>query len=183
MAAKTNTSKVIKGQAFVSGNALVQDQMLMVVLPNGSTTTSSNFVTLIKDVWADLKSTTSEIKQVKGDCWCWEVKVTDTEDNSKEVTMKVQAPTPDKMVFWDEEKKNFDLEPNSDDSNWSKYWKEKIKNYLNSPSYGINAISPVEVTFPKTSYINQHGELVEKEEITFRRDDLGDMDNLLMMTF
>ena len=42
--------KIIKGQAWISGNSLVQDQILLT--DNGKS--SENTVTLIDDIWDDL---------------------------------------------------------------------------------------------------------------------------------
>lgn len=182
MAEETKT-KTVLGQAFVNGQRLVQDQIFMIILPGGKVNSSMNHVTLIEDIWEDLKGSDKYgVKHGKGDYWYWEIDVTDTE-TEKVTKMKVQVPRPGQMVFWNEEKKEFDLEESKEDTEWASYWKKRISDYINSPSYKENAISPVEVTFPESKYLDQNGNEIVKKEITFNRDDLGDMDNLLMMMF
>ena len=51
------TSKTIKGQAWIMGNKLLQDQTL--ILSNGET--SNNTVALVEDIWKDLTSDSGTI--------------------------------------------------------------------------------------------------------------------------
>lgn len=176
-------TKIVKGQAFVSGKSLVQDQIFMVVLPNGRANSSVNHLILINDIFEELQKDNTEYvpTQLKGDTWYWDIEVTDIE-TEKQVKQRVIIPRPTMQDFWDEEKGNYDLDPENG-TEWAKYWKGKIKAYVDSPYNNVNALSPVEVTFPGTKYLDQNGNLIEKPEVTIRRDDFGDLDNLLMTLF
>lgn len=118
--------KIVYAQPYVSGKSLIQEQILMIQMPGGSATSSKNIVTLIPDIWKDLKKSigTYNVKQVKGDTWFWDdekLVVTDTE-TEKSIKFKLQIPIPTKNIF-----KDFLEDPS--DSNWSIYWKRKLKNF------------------------------------------------------
>lgn len=183
----STATRIVYGQAFVSGDSLVQDQLLMVQMPNGSASTSENHVVLIPNIWEDLKKATGTyiVKQVKDEFWYWDdekLVMTDME-TEKPTKIKVQIPRPSLDIFRDPKTNALDLEEKDGDSDWVKFWKERLSKHVNSPYNSINAISPVEVTFPESSYLDQNGNVVKKDAITFRRDDLSDLDNLLMTMF
>lgn len=183
----STATRIVYGQAFVSGNSLVQEQLLMIQMPNGSATTSENHVVLIPNIWEDLKKSTEtyNVKQVKDEFWYWDddkLVMTDME-TEKSVKVKVQIPRPSLDIFRDPETNALDLKAKDEDSDWVKFWKERLSKHVNSLYNSINAISPVEVTFPESSYLDQNGNVVKKDAITFHRDDLSDLDNLLMTMF
>jgi hypothetical protein len=51
-------TKIIKGQAWISGNSLVQDQIM--IIPGVDSV--SNVVCLIEDIWEDLSSSSGQYK-------------------------------------------------------------------------------------------------------------------------
>lgn len=159
----------IYGQAFISEDALVQDQILFT-----DKTQSENTVVLIPNIWEDLKSTTGKWKEGKSGYFYWEVEMTDTEDTERKIKVKVSCPKPDPSFF----KYNFNPAPG--DSDWTIYWKKKMKSIEDNPYNSVNAIQPKEITLPGTKYINQNGETVEIEETKVTRDGLGDIQNLLL---
>lgn len=122
-------SRIVFGQPYLSGKSMLQDQILMIILPNGSVTSSNNLVVLIPDIWEDLKKSAGGkflVKQAKGNTWFWDDKdlvVTDTE-TEKNIKFKLQIPIPKIEVFRDEKTGILDLETKPGDSDWAKYWKE-----------------------------------------------------------
>jgi hypothetical protein len=68
-------SKVIKGQAMIVGDSLVQTQTL--ILPNG--TVAENEVKIIPNIWEDLTSTEGTFKwNAKKTFFYWEYDQTDS---------------------------------------------------------------------------------------------------------
>lgn len=161
----------IYGQAFISDNALVQDQILLT-----DKTQSENTIVIVPDIWEDLKSSTGKWKTggSKKDYFYWEVEMTDTEDTEKKVKVKISCPKPDPSLF------DYNFEEKSGDSDWTKYWKKKMKTVEDSPYNSINGIQPKEITLPGTKYIDQNGKTIEVEETKITRDNLGDIQNLLL---
>lgn len=159
----------IYGQAFLSEDALVQDQILIT-----DRTQSENTVVIIPNIWEDLKSTTGNWKVGKSGYFYWEVEMTDTENIEKKVKVKISCPKPDPSLF------DYNFESSTGDSDWTKYWKEKMKEVENNPYNSVNGIQPKEITLPGTKYIDQNGKTVEVEETKITRDNLGDIQNLLL---
>jgi hypothetical protein len=115
--------KIIYAQPYVSGKSLMQDQILMIQMPNGSVNSSENKVALISNIWEDLQKSngTYIVKHAKGDSWYWDddkLVVTDTE-TEKNIKFKVQIPFPDKTIFEN-------LNNESEDTEWACYWKNKL---------------------------------------------------------
>ena len=113
--------KIVYAQPYVSGKSLIQEQILMIQMPGGSATSSKNIVTLISDIWKDLKKSigTYNVKHVKGDTWFWDdekLVVTDTE-TEKSIKFKLQIPIPPKDIFKD----------GLGESDWAEYWEKKLK--------------------------------------------------------
>lgn len=159
----------IYGQAFISGDSLVQDQILIT-----DKTQSENTVIIIDDIWEDLMSSSGKWKEGKNGYFYWEVEMTDTEDSDKKVKVKISCPKPGPERF------NFNFTLSDTDSGWAKYWKAKMKSVEESPYNSINAVQPKEITLPGTKYINQNGETVEIKSTKVIRDNLGDIQNLLL---
>lgn len=163
------SSKTIKGQAWIQGDSLVQEQIL--IAPGLAS--STNVISLIPDIWADLTSGAGKYKtNGKGYFW-WEIKVTDMNEDS-EVTIKYECPRPKEGLYLEP----YDL--SKADGEYSKYWigrlKAAVANYEAS-----SAIQKKEIVFPGTSYINQNGNLVELTETKENNSDIGDITNLLGM--
>ena len=166
MATKTLT---ILGQAFISGDALVQDQIFLT-----DTTQSENTVILIPNIWEDLMSVTGKWKSGKHGYFYWEVEMTDTEDTERKVKVKVSCPKPGPELF------DYDFNPSEGDSEWAAHWKAKMKAVEDSLYNSTNAIQPKEVTLPGTKYVDQNGNIVEVNDTKVTRDNLGDIQNLLI---
>lgn len=159
----------IYGQAFISENALVQDQILMT-----DKAQSENTVVIISDIWEDLKNPSGKWKAGKSGYFYWEVDMTNTEDIEKKVKVKISCPKPDPSLF------DHNFNESEGDSEWTKYWKGKMKAVESSPYNSENGIQPKEITLPGTKYVNQNGDIVEVKETTITRDNLGDIQNLLL---
>lgn len=166
MAAKTIT---IYGQAFIVDNSLVQDQTLIT-----DTTQSENTVILVPDIWEDLKSVSGKWKSGKNGFFYWEVEMTDMEDTERTVKVKIPCPKPEPSFF------DFDFEETVSDSDWTKYWKSRMKAVEDSLYNSTNAIQPKEVIFRGSKHIDQNGNTVELKDTKVVRNDLGDIQNLLM---
>ena len=162
------TTKTIYGQAYISGDSLVQDVIFFV-----NTTQSESTVEVIKDIWEDLKSTSGKALTDGKGYWYWEVEMTDTEDTDWKVKVKVDCPKPDASFF------DYDFEISSSDSDWSKFWKTKMKAVQDNLYNSTNGLQSKEINLPGTKYIDQNGDTVELEEIKYTREDLGDIQNLL----
>lgn len=159
----------IYGPAFISENSLVQDQILLT--DKGQ---SENTVLIIPDIWKDLMNPSGKWKAGKNGYFYWEVEMTDTEDATKKVKVKVSCPKPEPSLF------KFNFEESESDSGWTAYWKGKMKSVENSVYNSKNAIQPTEVTLPGTKYVDQNGNTVTLEEKKIIRDNLGDIQNLLL---
>lgn len=163
-------SKTIKGEVWIQGSSLVQEQILLV--PGSAS--STNVISLIDDIWADLETGGGTYKtNGKGYFW-WEVKMTDTETEDSEVTVKFECPKPKEGLFSEP------YDPDKADGEYAKYWVGRLKTATENYEYKA-AIQKKEVVFPGTSYVNQNGELVEVKETKVGNSDIGDITNLLNM--
>ena len=120
-------SRIVYGYPYVYKDSLIQDQLFMIQMPNGAASTSQNTVTLIKNIWEDLKKETGKysVKQAKGDSWFWDdstLMVTDTE-TEKNIKYKLQIPIPSKSIFENTPEEN---NMGEGESNWAKYWKRRL---------------------------------------------------------
>ena len=161
-------SKIIKGQAWIQGDSLVQEQILIV--PNSAAT--RNVVVLIDNIWEDLTSDEGTYKYNGKNYFYWEYKMTDTEDDDSEITIKFECPRPKSGLFTEP------YDPEKVNGKYSKYWVSKLEQATNNFEYKA-AIQKKEIVFPGTSYVNQEGELVKVEETRICNNDLGDISNLL----
>lgn len=163
-------NKVIKGQAWISGSSLIQEQIT--IAPGKQPTTET--VTLVEDIWKDLTGDGGTYKSnPKKTYFYWEVEQSSLDDGSPVKTM-IECPSPKDGLF---------VPPFTQTvtGDWSKYWIGKFKtSYDNFQSR--STIQPKEVVFPGTEYVNPQGDIVKVQE---RRDscttDLGDITNLLGM--
>ena len=169
-------TKIIKGQAWIEGNCLVQEQILLVI---GSKNTSYNTVVLIDDIWADLKSDSGTYKtNSKKDYFYWEVEMTDTENEDNYITVNFECPKPKDDLLRNPANAWKLIDKSEVKGDYATYWWNKLKlaeeNYENSA-----AIQRKEVTFAGTQYVNQVGDTVTLDDIVFKNDDLSDISNLL----
>lgn len=165
-----DNTKLIKGQVWISGDSLLQDQIL--ILPNG--TSSTNTVPLINNIWEDLLSEGGQYKTNKKGYFYWEAKMTDVENNDVEVTVMIECPRPKDGLFEEP------YDPEKGKGEWAKYWLTKYKTTAENALEKMT-IQKKEIVFPGTEYINQYGELVKVEEKRVTNDNLGDISNLLSM--
>ena len=163
--------KIIKGQAWVSGYSLVQDQILLT--ENGKS--SENTVVLIANIWDDLtKASGNEYKTNNKGYFFWEVEMTSMENDDIIVKVNIECPKPKQGLFQEP------YDPDSVDSSYAKYWVGKMKtaqeNYENE-----YAIQRKEVVFDGCTYLDQEGQEVELPDYTFNNSDIGDITNLLSL--
>ena len=159
-------TKIIKGQAWISGNSLLQDQTL--VGPNG--VTSSNTVALIENIWDELLSPTSTCKRDQNYIY-WEVTVTSIDD--EHITVRVECPRPKDGIFTPP------YDPSTGKSEWSRYWLGKLKE-VSDRAQETCTIQPKEYLLADSEYIEPGTGIVKKvEKKTIVNSDLGDVTNLL----
>lgn len=191
---------VIKGEAWILGDKLVQDQTVFSdsdASINGETTV----VTLIENIWDDLFSGSGEYKWNNKTYFYWEYEMTDTTSDSGDlITVKFECPsltyekakerlipgnTPEERDEKEAElvaSQGFPFDDPRKASlgkgDYVDYYITKfIEAYENSLKYGN--IQRTEVTFPGSSHIALDGSTVVIEEVTVKNYDFGDMYNLL----
>ena len=174
----TVQTRTIKGQLSIIGNSLAQDQILLYTTDGKTVSQTDGMVTLIQDIWEELKNPAGTCKTNKKGYWYWEFDVTDTE-TEKDIKIKFECPRPEPEVFWDETKKDFDFKEGKNDSDWTKYWKTIMRRSEESKYNSTNGLQSKEIIFPGSKYIDQEGNEVEIPETTITRSDLGDISNLL----
>lgn len=175
-------SKVIKGQAWVIDNQLVQDQIVM--YPGGRST--SNIVVLIPDIWKDLQAPMlnagngedpmsmpgdGKYRTNKKGYFYWEVEMTDIGDDDLTVKVFIECPKPreedyDKLGEYSGE--------------WAEYWAERYNTALKNAEDKM-VIQKKEVVFPGSQYLDQNGDWVEVKEKRETNYELGSIANLLSM--
>ena len=186
--------KIIKGQPYILGNSLVQDQTK--ISGNGRAKDIPAAV-IIENIWNNLKDNTpytyegnsaSYKTNSKKDYFYWEVKQTSIESDDINVTINFECPKP-KEGLYDDLLEN-DTDPDSQEvlnmGDYTAYWYKKVytarKNYENEM-----AIQKKEITFSDyttTDYTDKNGtfgEQINKPGYTIKNDDLGDISNLLAL--
>ena len=92
-------TKTIYGQAWVQGDSLVQEQLLVSSDPKIPVT--ENVISLIDNIWdnltTDKESSTYGYKTNGKKYFYWEVEVTSLEDET--VKVKIEAPVPTREVY------------------------------------------------------------------------------------
>lgn len=161
--------KTIKGQAWIYGNSLVQDQIM--VIPGVDSV--SNVVCLIEDIWEDLTSATGTYKTNGKGYFYWEYKQTFLENPDLEVTVFYECPMPKEGLFEEP------YDPESAASEYSKYWLGKFKTAAENYEEKY-AIQKKVIVFPGTEYMEGNtGTYHKVEETVVKNNDLGDIENLL----
>ena len=163
--------KIIKGQAWITGDRLLQDQILL--LPGGIS--SNNTIALIEDIWKDLTSDNGTYKYNGKNYFYWIYKMTDPEDDSNEIEVMLECPRPKDGLFGEGP---FDDKLRDAKGEWAKYWLKKYKDAYDRSVAGMT-IQPKEILFPGTEYVAGTGDLIKLEENRVQRDDLDDLENLL----
>ena len=168
--------KLIKGQAWIQGDSLVQEQLMIL---SGSSIVTENTIVLIENIWdnllTDAGSSEFGYKSNGKKYFYWEVKMTDTFDDSIEVTVKIECPKPKDGLF----KEPYDSDKVT--GAYAKYWVNQYKTALENSEEKL-AIQKKSVTFPGSTFVNYStGERYETETIVVKNNDLGDISNLLGM--
>lgn len=154
-------SRTVKGQPWISGDSLVQDQILLVTTDGREVRQAEGLCVLIENIWDDLTSTTGTWKKKKKQFF-WEVEVSDTAgDSGSDATVKVlvECPKPGPELF------KFDFEPAEGDSEWTIAWKEKFKTTEASIYNSKNAVYRKEIILPGTKYIKFGNVLTSEQDV------------------
>ena len=187
-----SVSKTLLGQAWLttSDNAtkisLVQEQTL--ILDNGNL--ANNVVVLIDDVYDNLMNGSEEYP-VKTNAtkkyFFWEVKVTDTADDSREVTIRVECPKPLSNTF----EEPYVYDENIHKTEWAKFWVERLavmssnldKTYIQKQEYTLPTSD--RVSFNPNDWDDPQGpeSWIPADEIKVIVNDIGDVTNLLNAIF
>jgi hypothetical protein len=166
MAIQTRT---IKGQPLVVGNSLVQDQILLVTTDGKTVRSATGQYVVLENIWDDLQSTSGTWKRRKNHFY-WLVERTETtDDNGSDSVIKqmVDCTKPTPELF------DFDFTENPEDSEWTKYWKEKFRETENSPYNSVNATYRKEVILPGTKYIKFGNVLTQGQDEAVELEDGG----------
>jgi hypothetical protein len=168
-----SSTKTIKGQAWIEGNKLVQEQILL----TSTHANTLNTVVLIDDIWADLTSASGTYKVSPNNSryFYWEYQMTDTEDDEHEVTVKFECPKPKEGLFTEP------YDPNSVEGDYAIYWVTKMKEAVENYEYKA-AVQKKEIIFPGTSYMSPDTNTIEQvQEIKVKNSDISDISNLLSL--
>ena len=164
-------SKIIKGQAWIDGISLVQEQIKITAGVSAVTET----VVLVEDIWEDLTSASGLYQQGKPGYFYWEYQMTSIDDDSTEVTIKYECPRPVYGLF----KEPYD--PESVEGDYAKYWVSKIKEASENYEKAY-AIQRKEILLKGTEYFDPvHEDIKTVDDMTVMNTDLGDITNLLGM--
>ena len=174
-------NNVIKGQAWISNDKLLQDQIIEI---NGVLT--ENTVVLIPDIWDNLFNngdSNYSVKSNKKGYFYWEVEVTPIDnDNIGQLNEKmfIECPKPREDQF--DRLNEVQVEEGEDVSeNWAKYWKKRFDITMENAENKMT-IQRKEVVFGGSNYIDPEGNLKTIEEQHVQVDhELGSIANLLMM--
>lgn len=186
--------KIIKGQPYILGDQLVQDQTK--IKSNGKAIDVPAAV-IIDNIWENLKDNTpytydgnsaSYKSNTKKDYFYWEVKQTSIESDDINVTINFECPKPKEGLYDDLLNSNTDPESSTvtNMGDYTAYWYKKVytarKNYENEA-----AVQKKEISFDDyktTDYTDNNGtfgEEIVKPGYTIKNDDLGDISNLLAL--
>ena len=160
-------SRIVKGQAWIQGDKLVQEQILI----TPGSVSSTNVVALIENIWEDLIGTGTYKTNGRG-YFYWEYKMTDTEDDNVEMVVKFECPKPKEGLFQEP------YDPSKCSREYSKYWVGRLKTAVDNFELK-STVQRKEVIFPGTTYVDSKGDVVELEDTKFSNNDLGDITNLL----
>ena len=167
-------TKTIYGQAWVQGDSLVQEQLLVSSDPKIPVT--ENVISLIDNIWdnltTDKESSTYGYKTNGKKYFYWEVDMTDVGDDTLIHKVKIECPKPKPGLFEEP------YDPDKVSGDYAIYWVGKLKtaDENNKASFAVQQKS---VTFPSMTYYNHKEENVELPEIKVENNDLGDITNLL----
>lgn len=180
--------KIIKGQPYIQGDSLVQDQTKI----TSKKAIDIPAAVIIEDIWDNLKNNTGSGPTAyksngKKDYFYWEVKQTSIESDDIEVTVNFECPKPKEGLYNDLLENNTDPEDQSvlNMGDYTAYWYKKIytarKNYEKEMAIQKKEITfePVTMTDYSKDNFGEVGEVVSG--YTIKNDDLGDISNLLSL--
>jgi len=176
----SDENRIIKGQAWVSGDKLLQDQI--VFLNNIPT---ENTVILIPNIWKNLmegpEGEEPEAKTNGKGYFYWKLKMNSIDNDSEVVDLLIECPKPRVENFENSEECIKELERNANSSEWAKYWYDRFVTAMENAEKKMT-IQRKEVIFGGSSYIDPNGEPKTIEEKHVQTDhELGSIANLLMM--
>lgn len=199
----SETKKTIKGQAWISGDKLVQDQITFeldgtvtseekVLIENiwedslfkqGSTTVASNPGNVTPEtykyiVYSTTKNKDGEEKPSK--CYFfWEYAMTDTENSDSEVVVRLECPKPKQGIFGP--CYPYSLDNPESGSEYAEYYINKL-NEASENFENAAAIQKKEIIFPGTQRIDfTSGGVDTTKEFRVNNSDIGDITNLLSL--
>lgn len=163
-------TKIIKGQAWIEGDNLVQEQITFTASGHDSCET----VVLVENIWDDLVKENHIYKVGKPGYYYWEYKMTDVEDDTVEKTIMFECPKPKFNLFSEP------YNPENVDGEYAKYWVQKLK-VTQENMDKCSSIQRKEILFAGTSYTDQEGNIIDVDDIVENNTDLGDITNLLSL--
>ena len=164
-----NETTLIKGQAWISGNSLVQDQIMVVP----GVDSFSNTIVLIDNIWEDLTSASGQYKTNNKGYFYWEYKQTMIDNPDVEITVNFECPKPKAGLF------EPPYDPEQVEGEYAKYWVSRLKTAEENYNKSI-AIQKKEIIFPETEYLSwETGDSKKVEKTVIENNDLGPIDNLL----
>lgn len=176
------SEKTIKGQAWINTEknsdgttkcSLVQDQ---VVIISGQGSYSKTEI-LVDDIVKDLTSANGKYKTNDRGYFYWEYKMTDSENDDVELTLKFDCPRPFDNMFIKED--TGEVIPISEaEGAYAEYWVPRLHTAFENYEKQI-AIQRKEITFAGTTYMDQKGNQVKVDDITVKNNDVSDITNLL----
>ena len=134
-------SNVIKGQAWIKGDKLLQDQI--VFLNNIPT---ENIVVLISNIWDNLLKGPKEGEPTaktngKG-YFYWELEINSIDNESELVKFLVECPKPREEDFIESSEEASNLATYKDSSEWANYWYERYKTAMENADVLICLSTP-----------------------------------------
>lgn len=163
-------TKIIKGQAWIEGNNLVQEQITFTATGHDSCET----VILVENIWDDLTKENHLYKVGKPGYYYWDYKMTDTEDDTIEKDIMFECPKPKFDLFSEP------YDPETVNGEYAKYWVQKLKTTQENMDK-CSSIQRKEILFAGTSYTDQKGDIITIEDTVENNTDLGDITNLLSL--
>ena len=194
---------VIKGQAWICNDQLLQDQITFTD-SESSNNGASETVVLIENIWDDLFAGNGKYIWNGKNYFYWEYEMTDTmSDTGDVVLVKYECPV---LTY---EKAKEKLVPGATPEARDEKEKELVSTYNGLPfpdprkaslgygdyvdyyitkfwvalenSYKNGNIQRTEVTFPGSSHVGLDGEIVTVDEVTVTNHDFSDIANLLSL--
>lgn len=164
--------KIVKGQAWINNDSLVQEQIM--IIPGKSAIT--NVVAIVENIWDDLTSASGLYKcGSKPGYFYWEYEMTDTEDDDVTRTINYECPRPKPGLFSEP------YDPESVEGDYAKYWVERLKTAKENYEKEY-AIQRKEILLKGTTYLGYMGDDIVPttiDDMVVVNSEFGDITNLL----